>query len=266
MAFLLLAGPVAASAADQKLILKDGTDQVVRSYEIKSGRVRFFSVERQEWEEIPESLVDWKATEEAKRAAEKPPELDPDLMQPARPPRFAVAPGVNLPESEGVYIYDGKNLLGLVQSQAEIKNDKTRQILGRMAPIPIIKGRAAAELPGSAAKISVAGSSPVLYLQLSNLSTQGYGLVRLKPKDGVRIVGEIAISPVRGNESESQERVPVTTDQVRAEAAGAPAVIRLAPKGPLPPGEYAVVEYVEKGKLNLFVWDFSFRPAAGKSR
>ncbi len=72
-AIFFLAGPV--RAADQKLVLTDGTDHLVRSYERKGERVRYFSTERQQWEEIPASLVDWEATEEARREMEKIPEV-----------------------------------------------------------------------------------------------------------------------------------------------------------------------------------------------
>ncbi|MDP2735244.1 MAG: hypothetical protein Q8P12_03485, partial [bacterium] len=125
-----------ASAADQKLILKDGADQLVRSYEIKGDRVRYFSAERLDWEEMPASLVDWEATEKAKQEAEKVPEVE--LETP--PPQFQVAPGLPLPDKEGVYAYDGKQLQVLEQSQATVRNDRIRSILGTV--VPGLKGRA----------------------------------------------------------------------------------------------------------------------------
>ena len=54
-----------------KLMLKDGNFQLVRSYERNGERVRYFSVERGDWEEIPAAMVDWDATEKARIADEK---------------------------------------------------------------------------------------------------------------------------------------------------------------------------------------------------
>src|SRR5229473_8179458 len=41
-----------ASAATVKLYLKDGSYQLVREYKVEKDRVRFFSTDRAEWEEI----------------------------------------------------------------------------------------------------------------------------------------------------------------------------------------------------------------------
>src|SRR6266700_6362213 len=52
----------------KKLVLKDGTFQLVRSYQRSGERVRYYSAERGDWEEIPASMVEWDATAKAEAA------------------------------------------------------------------------------------------------------------------------------------------------------------------------------------------------------
>ena len=64
----MLCAAALAGAAD-RLYLKDGDYQLVREYQVQPDRVRYYSTERSEWEEIPLELVDLERTK--KDAAEQ---------------------------------------------------------------------------------------------------------------------------------------------------------------------------------------------------
>src|ERR1700721_4101124 len=106
---VLLTLPAISPAQDlaRRLILKDGSYQLVTKYETKGNRVRYLSAERNEWEELPESLVDWPATEKFEKdrssgaSVPEAAQLDQELEQErdredAHLPQ--VAPGRRLPE------------------------------------------------------------------------------------------------------------------------------------------------------------------------
>src|SRR5579875_1448305 len=69
-----------AWAANIKLYLKDGSYHLVREYQVETDRVRFYSVERSEWEEMPLSLVDLDKTRTE--------EASPKPRLPSKPKRF----------------------------------------------------------------------------------------------------------------------------------------------------------------------------------
>src|SRR5271165_429377 len=115
----------AAPAANQRLILKDGSYQVVKKYEVVGDRVRYVSAERGETEELPANLVDWPETAAWAKAhapgaagpmvsnsapvSQEAAEIDKEAKAEreealARSP--TVAPGLRLPDEDGVFILD----------------------------------------------------------------------------------------------------------------------------------------------------------------
>src|SRR5579863_10706833 len=116
MTFVFMLGkPAPAQQLAKRLILKDGSYQLATKWEIKGDRVRYLSAERDEWEELPNSLVDWPATDkfERDRAAGIPApeavELDKEveaerLADEAKTPQ--VAPGLHLPDDGGMLLLD----------------------------------------------------------------------------------------------------------------------------------------------------------------
>src|SRR5271155_143764 len=145
----------------KKLVLTDGSFQLVRNYEKTGDRVRYFSVERGAWEEIPAAMVDWDATKKAEAADEK---TTSALLEKVRIQEAAanaetpvdvdasltVAPGVFLPDGEGMFALEGKSVKKIEQAGAQVRADKSN-VLKTLSPIPMIPSKHYIELPGTKA-------------------------------------------------------------------------------------------------------------------
>ena len=294
---LLLALPALSPAQDLagRLILKDGSYQLVTKYEVKGDRVRYFSAERDDWEEIPTSLVDWPATEKYERdraAGQSAPEavqLDKEIeherdLQEAQLPQ--VAPGLRLPENSGIFLLDsfqGEPQIDEIQQTAgDVSHNSKANIFRGINPAGV---KATIELDGAHAPVQAHVDVPSLYinmddqpdLALSKDSTpapQGpqqpqpavvpvsrFRIVRAEVKNGKRIVGDVK-RQVTGKISQEQHVVKTTVTRVSG------GWLKLTPAEPLASGEYALVEMIGQegmqGKegMNLYVWDFGVNPKA----
>src|SRR5579871_4087505 len=93
-----------AWAANIKLYLKDGSYHLVREYQVQPDRVRFYSVERSQWEEIPLDLVDLGKTrsEETERKEEIEKETKA-LSEEDQAERQLQKEVMRIPQNPGVY-------------------------------------------------------------------------------------------------------------------------------------------------------------------
>jgi hypothetical protein len=176
---LVLALQSPAQDAARRLILKDGSYQLVAKYEVKGDRVRYLSAERNEWEELPSSLVDWPATEkyEKNRSTSAVPEAaaidkETDAEREAEQSHLPqVAPGLRLPEDSGVFLLDTfqgqPQLVELQQAEGDINRDTKGNIL-RGALNPVASAKQTIELDGEHAAVRAHAAVPSIYINVED--------------------------------------------------------------------------------------------------
>jgi hypothetical protein len=240
-----------AWAANVKLYLKDGEYHVVREYQVQADRVHFYSVERSQWEDIPLELVDLKRTESEAKARMAQLEADAKSMAEEEKAERALAKEVSqIPQDPGVYWLEGNEVRVLKQAESTVNTNKGRSVLKRLAPVPVVSGKATLELQGVNSLNVFKNSEPEFYIQLSD--PERFGIARLTPGKGVRVVENLTIMPVTNETVEEPQMVDILRKQL------ADGLYKIWPQEKLPAGEYAVVEYTE-GKLNMQVWDFAIK-------
>jgi hypothetical protein len=247
LTFLLAAG---AMGANVKLYMKDGSSHLVREYEKQADRVRYYSVERGDWEEVPLELVDLKRTEaevQKHETALKEDAAAQDAEDKAlRAQRREVE---QIPMETGVFWVQDDKVKVLKQAEMKIVNNRRRSVLKAMSPIPIVAGKSTVELDGLKSAMPIQNDRPEFYIRLN--AEERFGIVRLKPGKQTRLVQTWNIIPVTKELMEESDTVEIFRRQI------AEGLYKIWPIKPLEPGEYAVVEYTE-GKGNIQVWDFSF--------
>jgi hypothetical protein len=254
-AFLLLG--VSAFATNVKLYLKDGSYHIVREYKTEGDRVKYYSVERSSWEEMPVALVDLKRTESeiAGRKAALAEEAKV-LSAEDKAERDLQEEVSKIPQNPGVYFYPAgpkSELKTIKTAESQVKGNKFRSILKAASPIPMVSGKATLELDKEHSLNLISDPNQEFYIQLS--AAERFGIIRLTPQKGVRIVERLTIIPVSKEVVEQRDDVEILRKQM---ADGG--LYKIWPAKPLEPGEYAVVEFSE-GKLNVQVWDFAYKPA-----
>lgn len=244
----------------KKLCLTDGTFQIVRSYEKQGDSVRYYSVERSAWEEIPATLVDWKATAQAeadaakeqKEFAEKVKVRDTNehaMEQLDVDASLLVAPGTFLPQQLGMFALAGKDVVPLTKSMAKIRIDKGRQVEKVLTGVPMIPTRHFMELKGKRAVVRVPAGELEFYYRISVDEVEpDVELMRAQQKGDLRVLETINTNIV-GEKEEKRKTVALLKWDV------AKGVYRYTIAEPMEPGEYALTVNLPDG-LNYFVWDF----------
>lgn len=290
VALLLVSG--LAFADTQRLVLKDGSYQIITKYEIKGDVVRYYSAERSQWEEIPNEMIDWDATkkyqathptveqQEAQEKAEEEAERKQQAIDAKEAITPEVAPNLKLPANGGILILDeygnSPQLVPLTQNNIQIDQHTGRNILMRSIS-PVASSTESIEIPKPHAVVQVHVARPIVYVNIDtdeddnvtnrengqarpNSDAYLYQFVKLDEKHSSRVLTSISTN-IAGVESEKHSDV-----QTIGSLTPGGVWIKIQPKKDLAPGEYAVVQLLGPYKINPYVWDFGVNPKAPRNR
>ena len=212
-----------------------------------------------------------------------------------------VAPGLYLPDGGGVFLMDTyqthPELVELTQNGGELNKHMGKNIL-RAAINPLaLSSKQTIELKGDRSKTQSHVPQPSIYVSVEQSPDQNssqnknenqnkdaasaldqassgpgsgrapkpkptvapqndkYRIVRMEKKKDVRVVGDLNVA-IYGKVSQKQNWVKTVTESAGGDW------VKITPTEPLTPGEYALVELLDKGQINLYVWDFGVDPSA----
>ena len=269
----------------KKLILKDGNYQLIREYMRNGDRVRYYSLERGDWEEIPASMIDWPATQKAEAAAASANAAEVEKLKRQEAASrvdmaldidasLQIASGTFLPPGEGMFAAEGKAVTPLEQAPLETHRDKKQFLKQVITPIPIVPGKTNIELAGSRAKVRLDPSHLEFYLRQAPPDPDSAASLRksnLQGEAGPEI--ELVRANVKGNKRMLEQLKDLFGEKIAEDRKTillqrwqvATNVFRFTLGEPLPPGEYALAEMLPDG-MSLYVWDFGVDAPSSKTK
>lgn len=252
----------------KKLVLTDGTFQLVREYSVQDDRVHYWSVERSDWEEIPAKLVDWDATHKAEAeqtshdaelkakihasdVAERTKDINIDSS-------LEIKPGLFLPDGVGFYALETKLIYEMKQSLAASHLSKGRETERILIGVPFIPRKQTLEIADEHAALRLTTAEPEFFMRPADQREPRFRLLRAQIKNGHRVLENISIH-FTGEETHKETDIDF---QTWTPARG---VFRYTISQRLEPGEYAFVEMTDEG-INSYVWDFGIDPPDTKTK
>ena len=234
---------------------------MVREYAVQGDRIHYYSTERNEWEDIPVALVDLDQTERDRKAkgdaASKQSREDAEEQKAERAERREIA---SIPMNPGAYFKVDSKVDTLPSADYQVVTSKRRKALQILSPIPLVPGKASVVIKGDHSNYVINDLRPSFFLRLDQ--EQRFGIVTLTPKKGQRIVENISILPAVKVAEEERKQMDTFEQDLGNN------LFRVWPQKELNPGEYALVEFADKGDPNdieLVIWDFAIRAAPSQA-
>jgi hypothetical protein len=286
-----------------RLILKDGSYQLVMSYRVVGDVVRYVSAERGgAEEEIPAALVDFEATKRWEQKHTAPaegeaqaPTIDPELLK-EEAERTALTPEVakdlRLPDLENVLaldtFHDQPQLVPVPQTEGELNHNTAHNVV-KAAVNPLSSSHQLVQLKGDRSMVQLHVDQPVIYIRVGEAAVAPNGsepmtvdthgasqaMTEKHPGDPLASRYVIVQADVRTNSRivSSFKISALGTVQQQADVIATTTEVlpgghwmKVTPKQSLGFGEYALMEVLSDKEVNLGVWDFGVHPMAPANR
>lgn len=238
-----------------KLYLKDGGYHLTREYQVQGDRIRYFSTERGEWEEIPKEMVDLQKTEsEHKATAAQQAKATKEQDEEEKAERALAKEVASIPYETGAYYKPENEIRTLKLADFQVNTNKKRRIVQMVSPLPLVPGKATVAIKGEHSGFEISEKRPEFYLRLAK--QEKFGIVRLTPRKGYRIVEDISIVPVSKETVENRKQMDTFEQELSSD------LYKVWPEKLLEPGEYALMEYseaIDQQDIQLLIWDFAVR-------
>ena len=278
-----------------RLILKDGSYQLVLSYKIIGDVVRYRSAERNGAEEdVPLALVDLPATVRWKQQHtsvndDGPPVLSPELAR-EEAARAAltpeILPGLRLTDTASVLVLDtfeGSPELVPVPQEGSDLNKETAHAVQKKAIHPGSSPHDIFEIQGPRSEIQLHVPDPVFYVRIGtedadpggtaltiathdanpgratpagSAESSDYIIERVDARQDLRVVDSPRLVLLGSG------RIQPDVIEMKEEPVTGGRWLKLTPMQPLPFGEYALLEVLSPRDVNLDVWDFGIHADA----
>jgi len=300
-----LADASAPSPRRTRLILKDGSYQLVMDYRIVGDRVRYISAERGgAEEEIPLALVDMDATKRWQKQHAQPSEgdaqsgptsIDPELLK-EEADRAAMIPEVatdlRLPDLDNVLALDTyrgqPQLVPLPQSDGELNHNTAHSILKAVVN-PLASSHQLVQLKGERSMVQLHVEQPEIYIRIGEPTAVQNGSTPMTVdthgassaiKDGPAVDPTASRYVIVRADVRTGSRIVASfkisalgtvkrdEDVIETTMETLPGGhwMKLTPRQSLLFGEYALMEVLSDREVNLGVWDFGVHPTAPANR
>ena len=259
----------AVAQAVKRLILTDGSYQASTEWKIDGQRVKYYSAERSEWEELPSALVDWNATDEwnaaaAKSQAEELKQVTEEELAAHREAALntpqvdaKLAPELRLPAEGGVFLLEmqaGKPVLQQLQgaNPQENTHETANRLKKSLVPVPLLSQVQTIELKGGSAKLRLHSPAPPIFVDVEDeqgpIAGENFRIVRLERKRELRVVATTKVG--LGGETVKETFLASRAERFSGDW------WKLVLLEDLTPGEYAIVIADRGGYRSEVVWDF----------